>query len=70
MKPYYAARGVTLYYGDCRAVLPSVRADVILTDPPYNAGKDYGETTNDRMPWPEWCAWWDEVLTLELEARV
>jgi site-specific DNA-methyltransferase (adenine-specific) len=66
VKPYYEDAVVALYLGDCREVLPELRADVVVTDPPYNAGKNYGKTTNDRMEWPEWCAWWDSVLDLLL----
>lgn len=37
-EPYYSDDLVTLYHGDCRDVLPSiVAADLVLTDPPYNA---------------------------------
>jgi DNA modification methylase len=35
MTPYYTDSHVTIYHGDCRDVLPSVCADVVLTDPPY-----------------------------------
>lgn len=35
MKPYYEHAGITIYHGDCREVLPSVEADVVVTDPPY-----------------------------------
>jgi len=35
MRPYYDADGITIYHGDCRDVLPFVRADVLVTDPPY-----------------------------------
>ena len=54
MKPYYedAKAGITIYHGDCREVLPGLvdgAADLVVTDPPYNVGKDYG-TWNDRMP--------------------
>lgn len=31
--PYYQSAGVTLYHGDCRDVLPQLRADAIVTDP-------------------------------------
>ena len=38
MKPYYEKRGITIYHGDCREVLPQLKAgscDLIVTDPPY-----------------------------------
>jgi len=37
-RPYYQADGITLYQGDCRAVLPRLdlaAVDVVITDPPY-----------------------------------
>lgn len=57
MKPYYEHAGVTIYHADCREVLPDLTADLIVTDPPYNAGKDYGEGTNDKRTWAEYCEW-------------
>ena len=36
MKPYYEEKGITIYHGDCREILPSLpKIDLVLTDPPY-----------------------------------
>ena len=33
----------TLYLGDCIDILPTLNGvDCVITDPPYNAKKDYG----------------------------
>jgi DNA modification methylase len=40
MTPYYQHGGITIYHGDCREILPSLRADLLLTDPPYGIGCD------------------------------
>ncbi len=41
MKPYYDHAGITIFHGDCREVLPSLRADTIITDPVWpNATAD------------------------------
>ncbi len=48
LRPYYQDEFVTLYCGDSRELLPSVQADCLLTDPPYNvafAGKATKHTT-------------------------
>ncbi|MGD9644289.1 MAG: site-specific DNA-methyltransferase [Pirellulales bacterium] len=47
MTPYYQDALVTLYLGDCRAVLPALArsVDLIITDPPYSSG---GLTRSDR----------------------
>ena len=36
MIPYYDHAGITIYHGDCREVLPGIKADLVLTDPPYD----------------------------------
>lgn len=42
MRPYYEQDGITIYHGDCREILPKlcVRADLLLTDPPYGIALD------------------------------
>ncbi len=38
MTPYYDERGITIFHGDCREILPTLPAnsvDLIVTDPPY-----------------------------------
>ena len=64
MKPYYSKNGITIYHGDCRDILPSVEADFVITDPPYNAGINYGKH-NDNMgqnDFKEWLAQWWQLL--------
>jgi DNA modification methylase len=57
MEPYYDEGGITIYHGDCREVLPALdlRPDLVVTDPPYNVGKDYG-TSHDDLPADEYAA--------------
>ena len=39
----------TLYHADCREVLPTLpKVDSVITSPPYNCGKDYGEGGDDK----------------------
>ncbi len=39
MTPYYDHAGITIYHGDCREILPDLlKADLLLTDPPYGIG--------------------------------
>lgn len=48
-KPYLERDGITLYHGDCREIAPALRADAIVTDPPY------GETN---LAWDRWLQGW------------
>lgn len=37
MHPYYEQSGITIYHGDCRAILPQIEeVDVVIMDPPYS----------------------------------
>lgn len=50
IKPYYSEPGITIYHGDCRDILPHLEpVDLVLTDPPYNVGIDYGIGSNDSL---------------------
>jgi len=49
-QPYYQADMVTLYWGDCRTILPTLphgSVDCIITDPPYGQDWQSGRRTND-----------------------
>lgn len=69
MKPYYDdGDGRVIYHGDCREIMaglaPAPRARLLLTDPPYNAGVDYGSTFTDSMSEGEYVAWCREWFAL------
>ena len=49
MEPYYEHGGITIYHGDCRELLPSLKADAVVTDPPY------GDTS---LEWDERSVSW------------
>lgn len=57
---YYQDDWATIYCGDCREILPMLEpVDLVLTDPPYNVGKHFGENTDDnRSDYEEWCGKW------------
>jgi len=64
IKPYYEHKGITIYHGDCREVLPEIgKVDLVVTDPPYglsfnnndlahNWEKVFGGDTNLSKPRP------------------
>lgn len=53
MKPYYEHKGITIYHGDCRELLPDIdKVDLVLTDPPY--GIDYQSAwRTDKTQWKD-----------------
>jgi len=58
IKPYYENENGRLYHGDCLEILPHLEpVDLVLTDPPYNEGINYGAETNDNMNEDYWIGW-------------
>ena len=54
MKPYYEHAGITIYHGDCLDIIPSLgQTDLLITDPPYNYGKNYGSHDDAMAPLDE-----------------
>jgi site-specific DNA-methyltransferase (adenine-specific) len=48
MTPYYEHNGITIYHGDCRDVLDSITADVLVTDPPYGVNLGHHGAANEK----------------------
>lgn len=65
MKPYYQKDGITVYCSDCddmSSVVEYSSCDLVLTDPPYNVGKDYGNgvASDKKENYVEWLnSIWD-----------
>jgi site-specific DNA-methyltransferase (adenine-specific) len=58
MKPYYDdGRGITIYHGDCRDVLPELSGDALVTDPPFGIGWSRAEWSDDKEAYPELMTW-------------
>jgi len=53
VNPYYDDGQVQIWHGDCRNFLPSLAADVVVTDPPY------GETS---LQWDRWPDGWVSLV--------
>lgn len=67
--PFFQSAHGALFDGDCLAVLPWIKSEVVDTvfaDPPFNLDKKYGAKSNDNLPeqkYVEWCkAWLDECI--------
>jgi site-specific DNA-methyltransferase (adenine-specific) len=50
LKPYYQHAGITIYHGDCRGIIPTLKFDHCLTSPPYDGLREYGESF-ERLNW-------------------
>ncbi len=74
---YYEDGSVTIYHGDCREILPQLTADLVITSPPYNMGKQSGAYANmrdgylshmDDMPDLEYVEWQRDSISAMWEA--
>ena len=66
MTPYYEIELGKLYHGDCLEIMPQLEpVDLVLTDPPYNAGKDYG-TYKDNLSEKEYLLFMSKVFKMML----
>jgi DNA modification methylase len=70
MKPYYEHGGITIFHGDCREILPTVQADVLVTDPPYGLGERWQGGTWGANPMYADAREWDTQPFDGLEAIV
>ena len=50
MKPYFtdSTGTIVIYHGDCREILPNLKADVVVTDPPFGVSERTARKTNGR----------------------
>jgi site-specific DNA-methyltransferase (adenine-specific) len=62
--PFHTTEFGALFSGDCLSVLSLLRdstIDTVFADPPFNIGKEYGSSTDDRKPdehYLSWCRQW------------
>ncbi len=61
-----------IYAGDALDLLarvPEGSVDLLVADPPYNKGKDFGNGSDRRRDWPEWTARWLDLARRALSPR-
>lgn len=74
MKPYYETELGKLYHGDCLEIMPELGSvDLIVTSPPYNCGKEYGDSYKDSKAYNDYLDWldcvWDCCFSLAKDGR-
>jgi DNA modification methylase len=62
MKPYYDHAGITVFHGDCREILPTVSADMLVTDPPYGLADKWSGGTWASDPMYADARRWDQLV--------
>lgn len=66
MTPFYEHKGITIYHGDCREILPSLEPDLLIADPPYGANIDVDAT---RFVPKRDSSWWNEPFDRSLVSK-
>lgn len=64
IKPYYSEDNGVIYCGDCLEVMkhiPDNSVDLVLTDPPYNVGIDYGNGS-DKQKEDKFVEWFESII--------
>ena len=62
--PYYSDELVTLYHGSCLEILDWVKADALITDPPYGLGGDLSQSSGTKNLPTFGVQDWDDDLTV------
>ncbi len=64
IESYFQKDDITIYCGDCLEIMPQLEpVDLVLTDPPYNVGKNFGKQSDDnRADYNDWCDKWFKYL--------
>jgi len=62
-EPYFRdpTADIVIYCGDCRDILPLIPSksiDLVLTDPPYNVGKEYGQYDDNNPNYDNFSSEW------------
>jgi len=62
--PFEQKLATMIHTGDCLEILPTLAdesAQIVLADPPYNIGKDFGNDS-DRQPMDDYLQWCDRWI--------
>ena len=55
---YFKDDDTVIYCADCKDILPLLpKVDLVLTDPPFNAGKDFANDSLSLSEWILFCEW-------------
>ena len=64
MNPYYSDGSAMIYHADCRDVLPTIQAEMAVTDPPYGVNYTGGTTEREPVIGDKTCACYEWALPM------